>query len=70
MDQAYVILNRPPASSRDMVLYVIIAASPAEAIAAVKAKVNPGGDLEVNGRPLAPSTAEALNLQPGEVRRL
>jgi hypothetical protein len=68
---AFVIINRPAdRGPTNFVLYVAMAATREEALAAVLDKFRPVGDCEVNGKELAEATAAALGLLPGDVRAM
>jgi hypothetical protein len=68
---AFVIVHRPLGGDTSAFsLYVAMSETSAEALARVRERFGLEGSCEVNGKPLASKTADALGLQPGDVRAL
>lgn len=70
MQQAFVVLRRPPGQRSLFDMYVAMVETKEAAIRAVQAACGAEGDYEINGKPLSVDTAQALRLEPGEVRKL
>jgi hypothetical protein len=67
--QAYAVISLEGVGRSDFVMYVAMVETKKAALDAVRKKYDPPGFIEISGY-VQEATVRALDLQPGEVRRL